>query len=148
MKFFTRFDTNPNPPVSDQSGEVSLTCQSEADQCDINKIMERFNRTGKLPTMQTQPAQYGDARVVDFQAAQALISDAKTQFLALPSKTRKAFGNDPQAFLDAIGDQSEDNVEQLKKLGILVPKKATAEELLNQIALNTQPAITDPAKIN
>ena len=127
----------------DQSGQKSRTVQSESDNCDINKIMERFNRTGKLPLMQTQPARYGDARVVDFATAQQIVKDAKDQFNELPSKTRKYFGNDPQAFLEALNDTSEDNAKQLLKLGILVPKKATPEEVLAQIAQNTTPAQTE-----
>ena len=145
MKFYTRYDA-PASPVIDQTNEVSKTRQSEADSCDINKIMERFNRTGKLPSMQTQPAQYGDSRVVDFQAAQNLIKEAKTQFLNLPSKTRKAFGNDPQVFLEALNDKSIENSEALLKLGILVPVKPSVEDVLNTIALNTAPVKNTEAK--
>ena len=50
MKFFTRFDA-PEGSKIDQTGQKSKTRQSEADACDINKIMERFNRTGRLPMM-------------------------------------------------------------------------------------------------
>lgn len=137
MKFATRF----NPPMGqqlDQSGQKSRTVQSEKDNCDINHIMERFNRTGKLPTMQTLPPNYGDARVVDFQTAQQIVKDAKTQFNQLPANTRKAFGNDPQAFLEALNNDSVENQQQLLKLGILVPRKKTPEEVLNEIALNTK----------
>lgn len=145
MKIYSRYDL-PKGSKLDQTGQKSRTRQSEAESCDINKIMERFNRTGKLPMMQTQPALYGDSRVVDFQTAQEIIKDAKDQFQALPAKTRKAFGNDPQAFLNAIGDTSEDNIAQLLKLGILVPRKETPEDVLKQIAINTAPPekIADP----
>lgn len=139
MKFNTRF----NPPIGsqlDQSGQKSRTVQSEADACDINKIMERFNRTGKLPTLQTAPARYGDARVVDFATAQAIVKEAKDQFNSLPALTRKHFGNDPQAFLEALNDQSPDNAKALLKLGILIERKPTPEEVLNRIAENTKPA--------
>lgn len=139
MKFYTRYNA-PEGSSIDQSGQKSRTKQSEADNCDINKIMERFNRSGKLPVMQTQPARYGDARVVDYQTAQNLIKEAKEQFMALPSKVRKAFGNDPQSFLSSIGDPSEENIANLKKLGILIERKPTPEEVLNQIAQNTKPA--------
>ncbi|UYD39255.1 MAG: internal scaffolding protein [Wigfec virus K19_179] len=139
MKFQTRYETPLSVQV-DQTGQKSLTVQSEKDSCDINKIMERFDRTGKLPSMQVQPPRYGDARVVDFQTAQQIVREAKDQFNALPSKTRKAFGNDPQAFLEAIQDNSEENAKALLKLGILIPRKATPEEVLTQIAINTAPA--------
>jgi len=137
-----KFKANYQPSsgsVMDQTGQKSRTLQSEADNCDINKIMERFNRTGKLPTLQVSPPQYGDARVVDFATAQQIIKDAKNQFYELPAKARKAFGNDPQAFLQALNDNSEENAKNLLKLGILIEKKPTPEDVLNQIALNTKP---------
>jgi len=121
-------------------GSKSKVRKSQKDECDINKIMERFNRTGKLPTMQTRPPQYGDARVLDYQGAQNLIKEAKQQFMALPAIARKAFGNDPQVFLEAINDNSQENVEKLLKLGILIPRKESPEEVLNRIAENTKPA--------
>jgi phage internal scaffolding protein len=137
MEFKTRY--NPyKGSVIDQSGEKSMTLQSEADSCDINKIMELFNRTGKLPSMQQRPAQYGDARVVDYATAQQIIMDAKAQFMELPAKARKAFANDPQLFLEAIGDQSPENAEKLKKLGILIEIKKSPEEVLEEIAQNTK----------
>jgi len=139
IKFKSNYEPSSGSEFN-QEGQKSRTVQSEADNCDINKIMERFNRTGKLPIMQTQPAQYGDARVVDFQTAQQIVKDAKNQFAELPAKTRKAFGNDPQAFLSALNDTSEENQANLLKLGILVERKPTPEEVLNQIALNTTPA--------
>lgn len=138
MKFYTRFNP-PEGSTIDQSEQKSRTVQSESDQCDINKIMERFNRSGKLPSMQTIPAQYGDARVVDFATAQQIVKDAKNQFASLPAQTRKHFGNDPQAFLNALNDQSEDNQKNLLKLGILVERKPTPEEVLSRIAENTKP---------
>lgn len=136
-KFYTKY----NPPEGssiDQSEQKSRTVQSEADSCDINKIMERFNRTGKLPRMQELPAKYGDARVVDYAIAQQIVIDAKAQFMQLPAMTRKAFGNDPKNFLDSIADTSKENQEKLLKLGILIEKKASPEEVLNQIAQNTK----------
>lgn len=148
MKFHTRFNP-PEGSVIDQTNQLSRTRQSEADSCDINKIMERFNRTGKLPVMQTQPPQYGDARVVDYTTAQQIVIDAKKQFMSLPADTRKAFGNDPQAFLNAIGDYSEDNQKNLLKLGILVPKQETPEQTLKEIARNTKPEAKLPKeKVN
>jgi len=56
----TKFKANYEPSQGsefNQEGQISRAVQSEADNCDINKIMERFNRTGKLPIMQTQPTQ-------------------------------------------------------------------------------------------
>lgn len=135
-KFFTKF----NPPEGrtvDQTGQESRTRQSEKDNCDINKIMERFNRTGRLPTMQSLPPNYGDARVVDYQTAQEIIKDAKTRFNALPAETRKHFGNDPQIYLQALQNATDADVDDFLKLGILIQREPTEKEILTQIAKNT-----------
>lgn len=137
MKFYTRFSP-PEGSTLCQKDETSKTVQSELDSCDINKIMERFDRTGKLPTLQVAPPRYGDARVVDFATAQQIVKEAKEQFNSLPALTRKQFGNDPQAFLEALNDPSEDNVKNLLKLGVIVQKKETPEEVLSRIAENTK----------
>lgn len=137
MKFYTKY----SPPMGstiDQTGQKSKTRQSEMDSCDINKIMERFNRTGQLPQIQSLPPQYGDARVVDYATAMDIVKTAKDAFNALPAKTRQYFGHDPQAYLKGIQDHSEENVKQLLKLGILVERQETPEMVLKTIAKNTE----------
>jgi len=140
MKFYTRFNA-PQGSQLDQSGQKSRTRQSEKDNVDINKIMERFNRTGQLPTIRTVPPQYGDARVVDFATAQQIVKDAKSSFNSLPAKARQHFGHDPQNFLKAISDRSEGNVKKLLELGILVQQEETPQETLKAIAKNTEKAL-------
>jgi len=138
MKFKANYEPSNGSSI-DQTGQKSKTVQSEKDSCDINLIMERFNRTGKLPNMQQAPARYGDARVVDFATAQAIVKEAQEQFSQLSANTRKAFGNSPQAFMESIQDDSEENVQKLLKLGILIPRKKTVEDVLQDIAINTKP---------
>lgn len=151
MKFFTRFNRPKHPGLSftvidPKSGEItplpSLTVQSEKDSCDINKIMERFNRTGQLPHMISRAPTYGDARVVDYQTAQQIVIDAQKQFNSLPSATRKHFGNDPQNFMSAISDAyenpSEEKTRKLLDLGILMEVKESSDQILSRIAKNTE----------
>lgn len=138
MKFFTRFKKPEVEYSYSTPGHKSKVRQSEADNCDINKIMERFNRTGKLPAMQTLPPKYGDARIVDYSTALNIVKEAQDQFKTLSSDARKYFGHDPQNFLRAISDRSEDNVKQLLKLGILIPKEETPTDVLKRVAKNTE----------
>lgn len=85
-KFHTVYD--PYQDKGFQTEGPSLTRQSEADECDINKIMERFDRTGQLPTVIKAPGTYGDARVVDFQTAKQIVLDAENLFKSLPANAR------------------------------------------------------------
>lgn len=149
MKFQTRFDHFNRPGLSFE-GTKSMTVQSEKDNCDINKIMERFNRTGQLPHMVTHPPSYGDARLCDFQTAKQIVIDAQNEFNKLPSSTRKYFGNDPQNFLNAITDAfqspSDDKTKKLLDLGLLVQRDESEKDTLKRIAKNTEKEKSDVQK--
>lgn len=136
MKFYTKYD-RPDADFSlDQKGEPSLTRQSEADAVDINKIMERFDRTGQLPISMKMLPRYGDARVVDFQTAKQIVIEAESAFNDLPAKTRQYFGHDLQNLSNAISDSSEENAQKLLELGILIPKEIEPIQVLQEIASN------------
>lgn len=137
MKFVTRYSGATRHAFS-QEGEISKTRQSEQDACDINKIMERFNRTGQLPTIQRVPPRYGEAIAMDFAEAQNLITQARDAFMSLPASTRKHFANDPGLYMDAIQNATPETIPELKKLGILVERKETDSDVLRTIAKNTK----------
>jgi len=117
----------------------SKTRQSEKDNCDINKIMERFNRTGKLPAMQSVPPQYGDARIPDYASSLKIVKEAQDMFMKLDSTARKHFDHDPQKLIAALRDNSPENVKLLVKLNVLERSKPSLEELTEVIARNTRP---------
>lgn len=139
-KFLTAFNRPKTQGVL--FAHPSRTRLEDADSCDINKIMERFNRTGQLTHVQKLPAQYGDAIPYDFQTAQNLIKEAKDQFMSLPSKVRKHFENDPQVFLAKLQEfeaTGQSELEQeFKSLGILVDRPKETISILEEIALNTR----------
>lgn len=143
-KFYTRFD----PPMGselNQEGQSTKVRQSEKDNCDINKIMERFNRTGQLPSVKQIPPRYGEAIPVDYQTALQIVKESKDAFNQLPAKARQYFGHDPQNFMLALQDTSEDNTKKLLELGILQTIKPTPEDTLQQIAENTKKSEEKPS---
>lgn len=136
MKFYTRYD-RPKQDFGFKTEGQSLTRQSEADSCDINKIMERFDRTGQLPISMKQP-QFGDARIVGFQEAKQIVIQAQEAFNELPAKARAHFGHDPQNMLNALADNSEANVNKLLEMGILIERQEDPTTTLQRIAKNTE----------
>lgn len=133
--FYSKLN-KPKGSVIDQSKEVSKTRQSEQDSTDINKIMERFNRSGKLPAMQTKHPQYGDARSVPYDQALNIVKEAKEAFLKLPATTRKIFDNDPaqlEAFL-----MDDRNNQRAVELGLKDMVEPAPEVVLKEIAQNTK----------
>jgi len=98
------------------------TLQSFKDECDINRIMNRYQQTGAIDHVNRAKPRFGDLEVVDFQTALNTVLDAEQRFAALPSSVRDRFGNDPAALLAFVADAG--NLEEAVKLG-LVDRPAT-----------------------
>jgi len=103
----------------DKEGKVlpGRTKQSHKDECDINYIMRKFEKTGQLPDMIKSNPSYGDfSNVPDYQAALGMVEHAKEQFNALSAKVRARFNNDPSQFLAFATDPR--NGAEMVKLGL------------------------------
>lgn len=111
--------------------EKSMTRQSEAEACDINSIMKRYEKTGVLP-VDTREAVFTDvSEVGSFREALDVVARATEGFMQLPAAVRARFGNDPVAFVDFCGDQA--NRGELEELG-LVEKAEKAPEVAPEAA--------------
>lgn len=93
------------------------TKQSFKQECDVNHIMARFQKTGVLDFASRYEAQYGDVSGVNFTAAMQVIADAKTMFNEMPARVRDRFRNDPAKFLDFINNPL--NKDEARELGLL-----------------------------
>lgn len=98
--------TRYNRPATRVSlvAQDGMTHQEFRDDCDINRIMKKYLKTGLVP-MFVEPGRYGDFSTVgDFHEAQETLIRAKTQFDSLPAKVRERFKNDPGEFLAWVKD--------------------------------------------
>lgn len=92
--------------------------QHDADDCDINRIMDRYVRDGVIDHVKQYGGQYGDfTNVPDFAGALRVVEEAEECFAALPAKVRAKFDNDPGAFLDFVSDP--ENRSEMAMLGLL-----------------------------
>lgn len=99
-------------------GEVSLTHQSLSQECDINVIMARYEKTGVIDYVQSRSPQYGDfSQVRDYRENLEMIINAQESFMALPAHVRLRFNNDPAQFLDYV--QNPENIDGIRELGLL-----------------------------
>lgn len=79
--------------------ELVYTKQSMKNECDINKIMEKYRNGGEIQHVNRAQAQYGDfSSGVDFTRAYTAIAKAEGAFAELPAHIRDLFGNDPEVF--------------------------------------------------
>lgn len=96
------------------------TKQSFKDECDINNIMARFQKTGVIAFANKFQARYGDVTGVDFANAMRVVADARTMFAELPARVRERFANDPARFLEFV--QNPANKDEARALGLLKPE--------------------------
>lgn len=113
--------------VSLHFNEPLLTEQSHKDACDINKILERYAKTGSLPVYADLVPKSGDfTNVTDFHTAQCLVADAVSMFNDLSAEIRLSFDHDPGKFLAAVDDPEQR--AKLIKLGVILESKPLVQE--------------------
>lgn len=111
----------PHAAVDQPSGGPSLTRQDQADECDINNIMAKYEATGYLPSVAGRAPVYVDfASVPDnMMDAMAHMHAATDAFMTLPASIRKEFDNDPAFFVDYASNP--ENLDQLREWGLASP---------------------------
>lgn len=94
--------------------------QSFKDQCDVNKMLAQYDKTGD-PTplrINDNAGQWGvDAPdAIDFKEAMDTVAEAKSMFEELPSKTRDFFENDPGKYLEFVNNP--ENSDAMVEMGL------------------------------
>lgn len=122
------------PGVQVRCQDKSLARQSEAEGCDINVIMKRYEKTGLLPQVVGGAAFFADvSELGDYRTVVENIRLAEAAFGQLPADLRSRFRNDVAEFLDFVSDPA--NAGELVKLGLvedpgqleLLPEDAAAK---------------------
>lgn len=101
--------------ISFKNEEV-ITKQSFKDECDINKILEKFQKSGAITHFASHAPTYGDCTPVQLHDALNTVANAETMFEELPSSIRKKFNNNAEQFLEFV--QNDKNLEEMRELGL------------------------------
>jgi len=125
-KFFTRFNPPTDPGIACTLEESRTKPEFEAE-TNINNIMARYKKTGKLPESAMQSAaRFGDfSQVPDFMEMQNRVLAAHDLFMALPAAVRRQFDNDPGQFIAA--SDTQEGRELMVKLGLGAAPKPSGE---------------------
>lgn len=104
--------------VNLDTGSESFVQQHMKDECDINFIMAKYQKTGLIEHVNNVQGRYGDFVSSDnYLDAMNAVLDAKAAFATLPSSLRSRFANDPAKFLEYVHDES--NRDEMIKLGLI-----------------------------
>lgn len=99
----------------------SLTRQEFAEECDVNALMARYEKTGmQIPSHMSREPQYLDlSDVPDLHSAMNVMREAEAAFMQLPAHVRLEFGNDAIRFVEFAEDK--ENLEQMRAWGLAKP---------------------------
>lgn len=126
---------------------TSRTKQADAEACDINNLMKKYEKTGVLEHMGNNPGRYEDLPMgLDYQRALNLAITAKDSFDALPGTLRALFDNDAETFLNFMDDP--ENEQEIIDLGLRSPEELETDEIETPVETVEKPAAniesTDP----
>lgn len=112
-------ETNPSIFV-DCSNIPSATRQEFADDCDINKLMAQYEKSGILPTVNVAAPRYLDVSdVPDLRSALDTLHEATTAFMTLPATVRREFDNDAMKFVEFA--QNSENLPKMREWNLAPP---------------------------
>lgn len=121
-------ELNERIRVPTKPSGLSRTKQAFRDECDVNQILAKWQKTGLVTHVASQPPKFGDFDVVpDYQASLNAIIAADSAFMALPSSVRDRFSNDPAKLFTFLQDSA--NKDEAIKLGLIDPPVVVAEPL-------------------
>lgn len=112
------------PRVRISFQKPTRTKQSFQNECDINRIMRRFEKTGLVEHVNRHRGDYGDfMEAPAYHEAMNRVASAQAAFMSLPARVRQRFGNDAGMFLAFVQDPK--NIQEMVSLGLA--KLAPAE---------------------
>lgn len=99
------------------------TQQQYKDQCNVNKIIAKFKRTGSVTHVRNAAeGVYADlADLPSLMEAEQVVITARNAFAEVPAEIRKRFGHDPQEFVKFLSDPKND--AEAISLGLKIKKE-------------------------
>jgi len=102
----------------DKDGKpVYITEQSHKSQCDVNKIIAKYNKTGLISHVSEIKAEFGDIPAVDYKEMQDRLVKMNNEFDKLPYQIKKRFGNNPYALISFM--ENAENRKEAEDLGLI-----------------------------
>ena len=111
----------------------SRTKQSFRDECDINRIISRFEKTGMIESLNGKTPFYGDVSdLVGYQDALNVVSEAEALFMSMSAEVRDRFSNDPSKMIAFLSDVR--NKDEAIKMGMVIPEPINSDVVPTGVA--------------
>lgn len=119
------------PGKKNHDGSICyFTEQQYKDTCDVNKIIQKYDKHGLITHVSTIEAKYGDMTGADYKTAMDLVVNMRTMFNELPSEIRKRFDNSPEKYLTFM--ENPENRKEAIELGLINPNWTDATDGLGE----------------
>lgn len=108
--------------------DPTMTQQQYKDQVNVNKIMEKYKKTGTITHVRNAAnGVYLDlTEIPDYPTALMQVQQAQQMFEQIPAHIRMKFSNDPGQLITYL--KNPDNLQEAIKYGLLVPSKIKQNE--------------------
>ena len=139
----------PHERVQLKCLDESRTKQAMRDECDVNKIMQQYEKNGLIEHVNKYQGSYADvADAPGYLEGMNTVIRANEMFDSLPSSVRNHFDNDPAIFL-AFADDPANHAEMVsmglrKEAPNPVEKVVAADPAAAKPPLEAEKAPTDP----
>lgn len=122
--------------------QPSMTKQEFRDECNVNNILDKYQRTGIITHLKQNKGAYDDfTQHGSYQESLNNVIEAENAFMALPSSIRKKFNNDPGAFCEYVANP--ENHSDLVEMGLAKPKPEKKERRKAKVESETD---SNPSK--
>jgi phage internal scaffolding protein len=98
------------PGRQDKDGNpIYFTEQAHKNQCDVNHIIQKYDKTGLINHISRIEAKFGDLTGDDYKTMADRVINAQNMFNDLPAEIRKRFENSPENLLRFMDDPNNRN---------------------------------------
>ena len=102
----------------DKDGKpIYLTEQSHKAQCDVNKIIAKYDKTGLITHVSSIKADFGDIPMVDYKEMHDRLVKMQNEFDKLPYQVKKRFGNSSYNLIAFM--ENAENRKEAEELGLI-----------------------------
>jgi len=121
-KMYSTLPSLPADGILHTRPGLSRTLQAPAAELNINRIVDRYLKTGQIPILTNRPMQSGDAtKIPNLQEALQASATARQAYASLPLQLREETGHDPSKVEAWLRDPR--NRDLAVKWGLLKPSE-------------------------